>query len=70
MKNRDVSVGINIDGISYFSPELKWLDLCKQSSEWITERQSNNAWDTHEHDSVQWRPDGYPARLDRELHPL
>ena len=67
--NKDVSVGINIGGITYYSSELKWVDLNKQSQEWITERQNLHAWDTHEHDSVLWRPDGYPARLDRESGP-
>ncbi|KAK7495076.1 hypothetical protein BaRGS_00013716, partial [Batillaria attramentaria] len=67
MQNNDVTVGINIGGITYYSSEMKWVDVAKQSQEWITERKGNNAWDTHEHDSVQWRDDGYPARLDPDM---
>ena len=67
MMNKDVSVGINVGGVTYYSSELKWVDVLKQSQEWITERHSNNDWDTHEHDNIQWRPDGYPARLDGNL---
>lgn len=64
MQNKGVDIGINIGGISYYSSELKWVDVAKQSQEWITQRQSRNDWDTQEQKQVHWRPDGYPASLD------
>nr|KAG5705277.1 hypothetical protein BaRGS_010728 [Batillaria attramentaria] len=67
MMNKDVSIGMNIGGISYYSSEVKWVDVAKQSQEWITEREGGHEWDTHEHDSVSWRPDGYPERLEPGL---
>ncbi|KAK7101074.1 hypothetical protein V1264_023919 [Littorina saxatilis] len=67
MMNKDVYIGMNIGGISYYSSEVKWVDVSKQSQEWLTEREGGHEWDTHEHDSVQWRPDGYPARLEKGL---
>ena len=57
---------MNIGGISYYSSELKFVDIAKQSQSWITERTDGahaHEWDTHEESSVHWRNDGYPADL-------
>jgi len=64
MMNRNISVGVNLDGLAYWSPELKFVDVTKQASDWITERVSQpHVWDTHERDNITWRSDGYPAEL-------
>jgi S-formylglutathione hydrolase FrmB len=63
MMNRNISVGMNLGGLSYWSPELKFVDVAKQSQEWITEHHTTHQWDTHEHDTITWRDDGYPASL-------
>ena len=64
MMNKDVAVGINIGGISYYSSEVKWVDIANQSKYWLTQRDGVPQWDTHEIDKVPLRDDGYPARLD------
>lgn len=66
MANKDVSVGMNIGGLSYYSSELKFVDIAKLSQSWITQRTSGpnaNKWDTNEQNLVNWRNDGYPASL-------
>ncbi|KAK7099795.1 hypothetical protein V1264_022849 [Littorina saxatilis] len=67
MMNKDVEIGINLGGITYYSPEVKWVDLAQQSQEWITQRASTHDWSTGELDKIHWRKDGYPARLDGDL---
>ncbi|KAH3812957.1 hypothetical protein DPMN_141400 [Dreissena polymorpha] len=64
MMNRNISVGMNIEGLSYWSPELKFVDVAKLSSAWITQRDHDGRWDTHEQNNITWRNDGYPARLE------
>ena len=69
MVNRNISVGLNLAGLSYWSSELKFVDVARQSQEWITERTEgthSHQWDTHEHDNITWRDDGYPAFLPRK----
>lgn len=66
MANKDVAVGMNLGGLTYYSSELKFVDIAKLSQAWITQRTSGpnaHKWDTHEQDLVQWRSDGYPASL-------
>ncbi|KAL4221680.1 hypothetical protein ACF0H5_019937 [Mactra antiquata] len=63
LMNHNVSVGMNLGGLSYWSPELKFVDVAKQSQEWITEHHGEYTWNTNEHDTIQWREDGYPASL-------
>nr|KAG5705276.1 hypothetical protein BaRGS_010727 [Batillaria attramentaria] len=58
MQNKDVTVGINIAGISYYSAEVKWVDIAKQSHKWVTHREGVSDWDTHEADKISWRDDG------------
>ena len=68
MVNRNISVGINLAGLSYWSSEMKFVDVARQSQEWITEHTegpNSHQWDTHEHDNITWRQDGYPAFLPR-----
>ena len=70
MVNRNISVGINLAGLSYWSPELKFVDVARQSQEWITEHTigpHSHQWDSHEHDNITWRDDGYPAFLPRNI---
>ncbi|XP_052218524.1 uncharacterized protein LOC127836133 isoform X2 [Dreissena polymorpha] len=67
MMNRNISVGMNIEGLSYWSPELKFVDVAKLSSAWITQRDHDGRWDTHEQNNITWRNDGYPARLEKSL---
>ncbi|XP_070194225.1 uncharacterized protein [Littorina saxatilis] len=68
MLNKDVAVGINIGGISYYSAEVKWVDIAKQSKAWLTQRDGVHEWDTHEIGKVTLRKDGYPASLPDGLH--
>ncbi|KAK7495080.1 hypothetical protein BaRGS_00013720 [Batillaria attramentaria] len=68
MQNKDVTVGINIGGISYYSSEVKWVDIAKQSKTWLTQRDGVSEWDTHEIDKISLRDDGYPASLPSGLN--
>ena len=64
-------MGINLGGLSYWSSELKFVDVARQSQEWITEHTEgplSHQWDTHEHDNITWRDDGYPSFLPRKIY--
>ncbi|XP_067684249.1 uncharacterized protein [Haliotis asinina] len=63
MMSHGVSVGINLADNDYFSPELNFVDIHKQSQSWLTQRVGSNAWDTKEQSQIHWRSDGYPASL-------
>ena len=70
MANKGVAMGINLGGLTYYSSELKFVDIAKQSQSWITTRTSGphaHEWDTHEQNVINWRPDGYPASLPGNL---
>ncbi|KAH3712910.1 hypothetical protein DPMN_072669 [Dreissena polymorpha] len=60
---------MNIEGLEYWSPELKFVDVAKLSSEWITQRDQDGRWDTQEQNKITWRSDGYPARLESRWSP-
>ncbi|KAK6174670.1 hypothetical protein SNE40_017903 [Patella caerulea] len=63
MMNYGVKVGINLGGINYYSSEVKFVDIAKQSQEWITQRDGVHQWSTGEHDKIKWTSTGYPAEL-------
>ncbi|KAK3083039.1 hypothetical protein FSP39_012374 [Pinctada imbricata] len=66
MANRNVNIGINLGGITYYSSEIKFTDIAKQSQSWLSERTEgahSHEWDSHEESTVHWRNDGYPADL-------
>ncbi|ESO88846.1 hypothetical protein LOTGIDRAFT_234415 [Lottia gigantea] len=54
-------MGINVGGITYFSSEVKFVDIAKQSQEWITQRDDQKSWNTQEHDKIHFNSDGYPT---------
>ena len=66
MMNHGVNVGMNLGGITYYSSEVKWVDIAKQSEEWITSRTNGHQWNSGETNKVQWRSDGYPSSLERK----
>lgn len=66
--NKDVAVGMNLGGISYYSSEVKFVDVHKLSQQWVTQRDGRHDWDTHEQDKLHLRADGYPASLERTLN--
>nr|KAG5708911.1 hypothetical protein BaRGS_009320 [Batillaria attramentaria] len=68
MQNKDVAIGINVAGLAEYSAEVKWVDIAHESKEWFTQRPGVSEWDTHEHDKVSWRDDGYPASLPAGLY--
>lgn len=63
MSNRNSSLGVNLGGLTYYSSEIKFVDVAKESSNWVTQRWGNHSWDTHEHATINMRSDGYPASL-------
>ncbi|XP_062593211.1 uncharacterized protein LOC134254684, partial [Saccostrea cucullata] len=67
MANRNSSVGVNLGGLTYYSSEIKFVDVAKESSKWITQRWGNHTWDSHELATVNMRHDGYPASLPGDL---
>lgn len=67
MPNRNVSIGMNIAGLSYYSSEVKFVDVAKESMEWLTERREgalSHQWNTHEEAKVHFDQDGYPTQLE------
>ncbi|BAQ62821.1 cellulose-binding domain protein [Geminocystis sp. NIES-3708] len=44
--NNSISIGTNLGGIAYWSPQKPFINLFKSSSSWIT--QGNGIWDTQE----------------------
>ncbi|XP_046365235.2 uncharacterized protein LOC124141307 [Haliotis rufescens] len=64
MMNKDVAVGMNLGGISYYSSEVKFVDVHKLSQQWVTERDGRHDWNTNEQDTLHLRADGYPASLE------
>ncbi|OWF45168.1 uncharacterized protein LOC110457373 [Mizuhopecten yessoensis] len=67
MPNRGVSVGMNLGGLSYYSSEVKFVDVAKESMEWITQRREGaqaHQWNTQEEATVAYDDDGYPKRLE------
>ncbi|XP_033727237.1 uncharacterized protein LOC117316649 [Pecten maximus] len=67
MPNRKVSVGINLAEITYYSSEVKFVDVAKESMEWITQRREGvlaHQWNTHEEAKVHFDDDGYPTQLE------
>ncbi|XP_048728600.2 uncharacterized protein LOC125646397 [Ostrea edulis] len=67
MSNRNSSLGVNLGGLTYYSSEIKFVDVAKESSNWVTQRWGNHSWDTHEHATINMRSDGYPASLPDDL---
>ncbi|XP_064610047.1 uncharacterized protein LOC135474001 [Liolophura sinensis] len=67
MMNKGVNVGMNLGGITYYSSEIKFVDVLKESAEWITQRTDGHEWNTQEQNKLHLRPDGYPASLDGTL---
>ncbi|XP_060082274.1 uncharacterized protein LOC132561592 [Ylistrum balloti] len=67
MPNRNVTVGMNLGGLSYYSSEIKFVDVAKESMEWITQRREGDQahqWNTHEEATILFDEDGYPTQLE------
>lgn len=56
-----VPLGINITGLSYYSPEFTFVDAMKSSGGWYT--QDGIAWDTLEQDKLDVDKDGWVKSL-------
>jgi hypothetical protein len=66
--NQHSQVGVNLNGISYYSTELAFVDAMKMSSDWFSldypglVPQTSTSWGNGK--AVHRRPDGYPAYLE------
>jgi hypothetical protein len=54
-------LGINLNGVSYYSTEQPFLNIFVTNGGWITHGQST--WDTHEERYLQLDANGYPKTL-------
>jgi hypothetical protein len=54
-------LGINLNGVSYYSPEQPFLNIFKTAGPWITH--SSTQWDTGEEEYIQLDASGYPTTL-------
>jgi O-antigen ligase len=59
--NAQSPLGINLNGVSYYSPEQPFLNIFKTSGAWITH--SNTQWNTGEEQYLQLDASGYPTTL-------
>src|SRR5258708_33588615 len=59
--NAHSPMGINLNGVSYYSSEQPFMNIFKTSSGWITH--SNTQWDTGEEQYLQLDASGYPTTL-------
>jgi hypothetical protein len=59
--NSTSPLGINLGGISYFSPEMPFIDNFKSNGSWIT--QAPGVWDTNEEQYLNLDSNGWPINL-------
>lgn len=59
--NAQSPLGMNLNAVTYYSSELPFLNLFKESSSWITH--SDTQWDTNEEKYLQLDANGYPTTL-------
>jgi hypothetical protein len=57
------SIGINLAGVSYYSPEQPLLNVFKNGSLWITGSFKNAQWDTGEQSKLALDADGWPTSV-------
>ena len=60
-QNAQSPLGIEVSGISYYSPEMPFLNIFKSNSGWITN--SPSTWDTGEEKYLNLDADGWPISL-------
>jgi hypothetical protein len=56
-------IGINLSGISYYSPEQPFLNIFKTASLWITGSYKNGQWDTGEQSKLALDVNGWPTSV-------
>lgn len=56
-------LGVNLDGVSYWSPAWVFVDAFKMAGPWIAQRPTGGPWDTRE--PLALTPEGWVARLNR-----
>jgi len=59
--NYQSAIGINLQGVNYFSSEIPFLNIFKMGDGWLT--QANGQWDTKEEQYLNADADGYPKSL-------
>jgi hypothetical protein len=59
--NATSSLGMNLNGVSYYQSELPFLNLFHTAGAWITH--TNSTWDTGEEQYLNLDSDGYPVTL-------
>lgn len=59
--NYQSAIGVNLQGVNYFSSEIPFLNVFKMGDGWMT--QANGQWDTQEEQYLNADPDGYPKSL-------
>src|SRR5690349_16600050 len=59
--NAQSPLGMNLNGVSSYSPEQPFMNIFKTSGGWTTH--SNTHWDTGEEQYLQLDASGYPTTL-------
>jgi hypothetical protein len=59
--NSSISIGTNLNGIAYWSPQKPFIDLFKSSDAWIT--QAKGIWNTKESDLLDLDENGWVRSL-------
>lgn len=59
--NSQSPLGMNLNPVNYYTPEMPFLNILKTSSTWVTH--SSVTWDTGEEQYLQLDSDGYPTTL-------
>lgn len=59
--NSQSAIGINLQGVNYFSSEIPFLNVFKMGDGWMT--QANGQWDTKEEQYLNVDSNGYPKSL-------
>ncbi len=66
-QNSASPLGTNLNGISYFSPEMPFIDNFKSNGSWIT--QAPSVWDTQEEQYLNLDSNGWPITLTSKNEP-
>ena len=69
---KNMTIGMNLSSVNYWTRELPFVDVTKSSMEWVTQNHhqvpgGKNPWHTDMLDSIPFDPDGYPLCLPVEV---
>jgi hypothetical protein len=57
------AIGVNLNQVSFYSPQQPFLNLFKNGSLWITGSFSRGLWDTGEQSKLALDPNGWPTSV-------